>query len=310
MIPATNCRRNYWEETTMRKKLLLVMAVGAAITGTMVSQGTALAKTSSPQNMSSSKTTHTVEVVIDSKNPEKTVTEEFDMTTLTSIGPDDHNMWNTYKTTKPFKITNEFRHKIVTLPAGTVVSGLSDSNGNLKTVNNMSISTKKQKAIFSKLGYNKIISYPVEQENGIAKNKYLRNTAYSYNSREVIPTLPKKTVNAQYGARPAYINVTADNYFTYHALKRYGPDGMYGVNYAYTSASKIKKFIRTKSSLTYYLAKPMSGVTTKRVRVGKHYRYRVKLTIGKSFGMSEKYNGDPIGTGNTINNNGKPEFYF
>lgn len=294
----------------MRKRLLLVMAIGAAITGTVVSQGTALAKTSSPQNMSSSKITHTVEVPIDSKNPEKTITKEIDMTTLTSIWPEDSNMWNTYKTTKPFKITNEFRHKTVTLPAGTVVSGLSDSNGNLNTVNNMSISTKKQKAIFSKLGYNKTISYPVDQENGIAKNKYLRNTAYSYNSREVIPTLPKKTVNAQYDDYPAIINVTADNYLTYHSLKRYGPDGRYGINYAYTSASKIKKFIRTKSSLTYYLDKPMSGVTTKRVRVGKHYRYRVQLTIGKSFGMFEKYNGDPIGTGNTINNNGKPEFYF
>mgnify|MGYP004708987963 FL=1 len=293
----------------MRKKLLLVMAIGAAITGTMVSQGTALAKTSSSQKMSSSKTTNTVEVS-DSQNPEKTTTKEFDITTLTSNLPDDHDIFNTYKTTKPFKITNEFRHKTVTLPAGTVVSGLSDSNGNLRTVNNMSISTKKQKAIFSKLGYNKTLSYPVDQENGIAKNKYLRNTAYSYNSREVMPTLYKKTVNAQYAKYPAYINVTADNYLTYHSLKPYGPDGRYGINVAYTSASKIKKFTRTKSSITYYLAKPMSGVTTKRVRVGKHYRYRVQLTIGKSFGMFEKYNGDPIGTGNTINNNGKPEFYF
>lgn len=283
----------------MRKKLLLVMAIGVAITGVMVSQGTALAKT-----------THTV-AVSDSRNPETSITKEFDMTTITRVSPDGINIYNTYKTTKPFKITNEFRHKTVTLPAGTVVSGVSDSNGNLKYIKNLSISTKKQKAIFSKLGYNKTTSIFVDQENGIAKHKYLRNTAYSYDSREVMPTLYKKTVNAKYGpnAYTPYIIVTADNYLTYHSYKPDGPHGKFGANVAYTSASKIKKFTRTKSSLTYYLAKPMSGITTKRVRVDKHYWYQVKLTVGKTFETMEKNISDSTSTSTTINNNGKPEFF-
>lgn len=81
----------------------------------------------------------------------------------------DQNRFQTYKLEKPLKLTNESRHKVVTLPKGAVVSGLSDDHGNLMGVNNPALSIKNQKKVFKGLG-NWRESYLISKNNGAAKH--------------------------------------------------------------------------------------------------------------------------------------------
>lgn len=51
-----------------------------------------------------------------------------------------YNMYQTYKLKSPLTLTNEFRHKTVTLPKGSVVTGLNDGKGNFQNIDNTTLS--------------------------------------------------------------------------------------------------------------------------------------------------------------------------
>ncbi|ATU69714.1 hypothetical protein CT113_04965 [Levilactobacillus brevis] len=97
-----------------------------------------------------------------------------------------------------------------------------------------------------------------------------------------------------------FISVTADSQLAYHKT---------GQTFSATSYTKIKKFKRTHSTITYYLNKRLSGVTTKKTKVGNSYQYKLSLRLGHVFQSSDSYNGD-AGAYNLTVNNGKQAFFL
>ncbi len=210
-----------------------------------------------------------------------------------------YNRFQTYKIKRSLKVTNEYKHKTATLPKGSVVTGYNDGQGNLVNIDNTTLSIKNQSRV-RKLG-NWHYSYPSVKENNGAANKYVRNTAFSYNSLASVPMLSVKTSKAQVDGATSelpFISVTADKKLVYHKT---------GQTFRATSYAKISKVKRTHSMITYYLNRRTSGVTTKKVKVGKHYRYRVSLKLAGSF--QSGYNGDR-GAYNLNVKNGKQVFFL
>ncbi|MDT7013865.1 hypothetical protein [Levilactobacillus namurensis] len=215
---------------------------------------------------------------------------------------DSHNLYQTYKLKKPLKLTNEFKHKTVTLHKGSVVTGLSDDASNLKSVDNTTLSIKNQKKVFKKLG-NWHYSYVANKQNNGATRAYMRKTAFSANSLASFPMLSVKTAKAQYDAATMslpFISVTADSHLVYHKS---------GQTFKATRYAKIKKFKRTHSKITYYLNKRLKSVKTKKTKVGKVYRYKLSFKLGHVFQSRDSYNGD-AGAYNLTIKNGKQHFFF
>jgi len=213
-----------------------------------------------------------------------------------------YNMYQTYKLKSPLTLTNEFRHKTVTLPKGSVVTGLNDGKGNFQNIDNTTLSIKNQKKVFKKLG-NWHRSFAMSKNNGGAMQKYTRSTAFSKNLLASFPQLSVKTAKAQYDNAASslpFISVTADSQLAYHKT---------GQTFSATSYAKIKKFKRTHSTITYYLNKRLSGVTTKKTKVGNSYQYKLSLRLGHVFQSSDSYNGD-AGAYNLTVNNGKQAFFL
>lgn len=214
----------------------------------------------------------------------------------------DQNRFQTYKLEKPLKLTNESRHKVVTLPKGAVVSGLSDDHGNLMGVNNPALSIKNQKKVFKGLG-NWRESYLVSKNNGAAKHPYTRETAFSHNSLASFPFLSVKSNNLWYDYGDfslPFVSITSDNQLVYHTK---------GSKYNPTRYVKIKKYKRTHSTVTYYLAKPIKGVVTKKVKSGKSHLYRVTFKMGRVFKAFLDYTDDNDGYNITITN-GRQQFFL
>ncbi|MCH4123543.1 MAG: hypothetical protein LKF23_02540 [Levilactobacillus sp.] len=210
-----------------------------------------------------------------------------------------YNLFQTYKIKSKLVLTNEFRHKKVILPKGSVVTGNSDGQGNLVNVDNTTLSIKNQKKVFKKLG-NWHYSKTFLKENGAAKYPYVRTTAFSKNSVAAFPMLyaRKETSNSDNETTFPFISVTADSQLAYHSK---------GQVFRATRYAKIKKVKRTHAKITYYLSKRLAGVTTKKVRVGNAYRYRVSLRIGHVFQPSFA---SDTGSYHVTISNGKQKFYF
>ncbi|KID44512.1 hypothetical protein [Levilactobacillus brevis] len=229
------------------------------------------------------------------------VTDDYGSGTAATVKPDTYNYRQTYKLTKATALTNEFRHKTVTLPKGSVVTGYTDGQGNLTNLDNTTLSIKNQKKIFSKLG-NWKYSFLMSKTNGAAVKPYTRSTAFSYKSLASVTALPVKNNKAPHNGdertRP-FITVTADSQLIYHSK---------GKVYKATRYAKIKSFKRTHSTLTYYLSKPVSGVTTKKTKVGKAYQYKMTLKLGQVYQNSMIYS-DP-GEFNLSVKNGKQTFFL
>lgn len=212
-----------------------------------------------------------------------------------------HNMYQTYKLKKSMKLTDQSKRKTVTLPKGTVVAGMNDGHGNLINVNSTALSIKNQKKVFKTLN-NWRLSYPLEKYNGGAKQPYTRNTAFSYQSLATFPFLSVKSNNRfdGSGAPLPFISVTADSQLVYHTK---------GSRFKPTRYVKIKKYKRTHSTITYYLAKPIKGVATQKVKSGKTHLYRVTLKMGNVFQAFFNSTGDSDGYNITIDN-GRQAFFF
>jgi len=229
------------------------------------------------------------------------VTSDYSSGTYATMKPATYSRFQTYKLNKATTLTNEFKHKTVILPKGSVVTGLTDGQGNLLSVDNTALSIKNQNKVFKKLG-NWKVSYLMSATNGAAVKPYTRSTAFSNNSLASVTALPLKNNKAPHNGdertRP-FITVTADSQLVYHSK---------GAVYNATSYAKIKSFKRTHSTLTYYLAKSVSGVTTKRARVGKTYRYKMTLKLGHVY-QNTMIQSDP-GEFNLAVNNGKQTFFY
>ncbi len=211
------------------------------------------------------------------------------------------SQYKTFKLKKAVKITDEYKHKSTTLPKGSIVAGSSDGKGNLTYISNPSLSIKNQKLVFKALG-NVHESYPSSKKNGSAQQPYTRTTAFSYNSLAQFPFLSVKSNNPVYdpsGYSLPFVSISADSQLVYHTK---------GSRYEPTRYAKIKKFKFTRSSVTYYLAKPVKGVVTKKVKSGKTYLYRVTFKMGRVF-QALLRDADSNGYNLTINN-GKQEFFF
>ncbi|WP_261810892.1 hypothetical protein [Levilactobacillus humaensis] len=227
------------------------------------------------------------------------------ITSVTSSDPvypsiAQYNLYQTYKLQKPLKITNDYKRKSMTLPKGAVVTGLSDGKGNLLNLSNMTLSIKNQKKVFKVLG-NSQGSHPVNKNNGVANYPYTRETAFSHDSLASFPAL---SVKASHMIMPGtlslpFISITSDSQLIYHTK---------GSKYKPTRYVKIKKFKRSHSKITYYLAKPIKGVTTKKVKSGKSHLYRVTFTIGHVI-QHRDLNGD-LGLSDLTINNGKQVFFL
>ncbi|WP_143448101.1 hypothetical protein [Levilactobacillus brevis] len=205
-----------------------------------------------------------------------------------------YNMYQTYKLKSPLKLTNGFRHKTIILPKGSVVTGLNDGTGNLQNIDSTTLSIKNQKKVFKKLG-NWHLSFAMIKNNDGATQPYTRNTSFSINSLASFPQLSVKKAETQYDLAATtlpFISVTADNQLAYHS---------HGEIYQATRYAKIKKFKRTHSTITYYLSDPLKGVTTKRIKVGKAYQYRLNFKLGHVFQNRDSYNGDAGGYDITVN---------
>jgi len=293
-----------------RKYAAALMLLGA-VAGVGIATGTttANAKTKTPAAQIAAR----AKIAANEKKVDKAI-DKIDISNLSDLnsiytyGPSatqtvqPYNMYQTYKLKSPLTLTNEFRHKTVTLPKGSVVTGLNDGNGNLQTIDNTTLSIKNQKKVFKKLG-NWHRSFAISKNNSGAAQKYTRTTAFSKNSVASFPQLSVKTAKAQYDAAASslpFISVTADSQLAYHSK---------GEIYQTTGYAKIKKFKRTHSTITYYLNKPLSGVTTKKAKVGKSYQYKLCFKLGHVFQSRDSYNGD-AGAYNITVNNGKQAFFL
>jgi len=229
------------------------------------------------------------------------VSDNYGSGTAATVKPDTYNYRQTYKLTKATALTNEFRHKTVILPKGSVVTGYADGDGNLASLDNTTLSIKNQKKVFSRLG-NWKYSFLMIKANGAAVKSYTRSTAFSYNSLASVPALPIKNNKAPHNGdertRP-FITVTADSQLVYHSK---------GTVYKETRYAKIKSFKRSHSTLTYYLSKPVSGVTAKKTKVGKTYRYKMTLKLGHIY-QNDMIDSDP-GEFNLSVKNGKQTFFL
>ncbi|WP_261810126.1 hypothetical protein [Levilactobacillus humaensis] len=208
--------------------------------------------------------------------------------------------YHTFKLKKPVKITDLNKHKTTTLPKGSIVAGASDGKGNLTSISNPSLSIKNQKLVFKSLR-NWDRSLPVSKNNGGAQQPYTKTNAFSDNSLALCPFLSVKSNNPisnAEGLTLPFVSISADSQLVYHTK---------GSQYKPTRYAKIKKFKLTHSSITYYLAKPVKGVVTKKVKSGKTHLYRVTFKMGRVF-QALFEDADSDGYNLTITN-GKQEFF-
>lgn len=260
-----------------------------------------------PGNASAQSTAHTTQAAKANQNRQAKLNHAFSQVNINRVaaldastnqffigGPTDQvtaKLPHLYKTTRAFKVTNEFNHKLATLPAGTVVQAIAD-NDNVHHFSFETLNTNKQRLIQQRLG-NVAGLHFVDSNNGIAQHPYTKTTAFAYHGSASLPTL-HQIKGGLLRSSTYQVQITANNYLTSSA--------------GALRSAKIKQFKRTASSITLYLNKPLAGVPTTRVRVHHVPLYRAKLTIGHVF-LDYDYS-DPVGYGLTINVNGKAQLGF
>lgn len=189
--------------------------------------------------------------------------------------------------------------KTATLPKGSVVRGskytLNPSYPSHFSINVENLSKHNQGLIFKHLGSSfPKVNFALSSTNKVTS--YQKNTAFSHSSMQNLPDLYSKNLQSYFNADRSdnpFLTVTADKYLNYYTNYQ-TKSGK--INYSkYSQSIKINKLTRGSSSYTYYLAKPLSGFGTKKVRVGKAYQYRLRVSLGHVFRSYDNHNLDAGG---------------
>lgn len=204
---------------------------------------------------------------------------------------------STYKLSRATRVSAGGK-KSVTLPKGSVVRGntytLNPKFPSHFAINVENLSKKNQGYVFKTLGStNQLVNFTLDASNKTKTNTYTKNTAFSYKGVQNLPNLNSKNLQSYYDSDRAnnpFITVTADNYLNYYTNYKSGNN----INYSkYSQSVKIKKFSRGTKNYTYYLAKPLKGFGTKKVKVGKSYQYKLTVSLGHVFRSYDNHNLDP-----------------
>ncbi|WP_367295326.1 hypothetical protein [Levilactobacillus yonginensis] len=213
---------------------------------------------------------------------------------------------------QPLVIGNENRTHGVTLGKHSVVVG-NVSTWGIANVDTTVLSKKNQKKVFKVIGKKWPYAVSMKKLSKSAQTAFLTEhkakTAFAYGAYSNLPRLYQKNLQSYFDndkANNGFVTVTADNYLNYY--NNYTPKSG-NANYTKIAQSiKIKKFIRGKSTYTYYLAKPMTGFGTKKVKVAGKTLYKLKMSLGHVFQAYDSYNGD-AGTFRITVNVGSQKFY-
>ncbi|TGD18488.1 hypothetical protein [Levilactobacillus suantsaiihabitans] len=292
------------------KGATLLMLLGAVAGSLAVTNASAMSK-SAKQYLTSAKKADQK-----SSKTSKKIDKAFDkvgMRNLSALMADGSNgvvpgspETNIFYTTKKVSLSNGTSKK-VTLGKGSVVSGTVYQKGTF-TVSSLNLSKKNQKKVFKGLS----TKYPgsgLSTVNGTPLTKYTKNTAFAHNGVRNLPDLQQKGLQSYFDTDKAnnpFITVTSDNYLNYYTTS-YKKGNT--ANYSKISQSvKIKKFTRGSSNYTYYLAKPLKGFGTKKVKVGKKTLYKLKMSLGHVFMAADNFNHDADTFRITVNV-GNKQFY-
>ncbi|WP_143462836.1 hypothetical protein [Levilactobacillus enshiensis] len=227
----------------------------------------------------------------------KKITSEFDkvgIRNLTRITRDSDSRTNAGKlqpdvftVSKSLNLGNQYRNKGAKISKNSVVIGSVDSRG-LASIKNTTLSKKNQKKVFSKIGKKWQYSISMNTVKPSILKSHTAKTAFAYGGYSNLPDLYRAGSNSSSQvSSKKFITVTADNYLNYYTNN---------TNYTKISQSiKIKKFNRGKSVYTYYLAKPLKGFGTKKVKVFGKTLYRLRMSLGDVFQAKDDKNGDADG---------------
>ncbi len=214
----------------------------------------------------------------------------------------DSNL-NTYKLSQA-TVVSTGGSKTVTLPKGSVIRGskytLNPNYASHFSINVENLSKRNQGYVFKKLGKTSPkVNFVLNSKN---KTKtYKKSTAFSHNGVQNLPDLSSKNLQSYFDADRSgnpFITITADKYLNYYSNYQ-TKSGKVNYN-KYSQSVKIKRFTRGSSNYTYYLAKPLKGFGTKKVRVGKTHQYRLKVSLGHVFQSYDNYNLDAGGYRMTV----------
>ncbi|MUV40571.1 hypothetical protein [Levilactobacillus brevis] len=202
---------------------------------------------------------------------------------------------STYKLSKATKVSVGGK-TTVTLPKGSVVRGntytLNPKFPSRFAINVENLSKKNQGYVFKAFGNKEQIVNFSLASTGKAMTSYTKSTPFSYSGIQNLPNLNSKNLQSYYISdrkNNPFITVTADNYLNYYTNYQSGNN----INYSkYSQSIKIKKLTRGSKNYTYYLAKPLAGFGTKRVRVGKSYQYKLVVSLGHVFRSYDNHNLD------------------
>ncbi len=213
---------------------------------------------------------------------------------------------------QPLAIGNENRTHGVTLGKHSVVVG-NVSTWGIANVDTTVLSKKNQKKVLNVIGHKWSYAVSMKKLNTSAQTAFLTEhkskTAFAYGAYSNLPRLYRKNLQSYFDtdrANNGFVTVTADNYLNYYHnyTTKSGQ-----VNYTKIAQSiKIKKFTRGKSTYTYYLAKPMTGFGTKKVKVAGKTLYKLTMSLGHVFQAYDNDNGD-AGTFRITVNVGNQKFY-
>lgn len=200
--------------------------------------------------------------------------------------------------------------KKVVLPRGSIVRGRKFPSRNQFSFIVESLTKRNQKKVFHAIGTKTSrLLFTLDTKNKTKTPLYTKNTAFAHQGTNNLPDLHEKNLQSYFdGDRRGnpFLTITADNYLNYYT--NYLTNSNKTDFSKFSKSVKIKKFTRSRTVYTYYLAKPIKTFGTKRVRVGHKTLYRLKVSLGHVFRCYDNYNLDPGSYRITVNV-GSKKFY-
>lgn len=179
------------------------------------------------------------------------------------------------------KTTGNYIKKTLTLPKGTIVSGVPDRDGHkFTTIHNGAVDVSYQLKKRVVKGYQSAtLNFAVKYSSGILRQvkKPAYSLPYGHNilwTGKPVNLWPKRAVTS-----PSQIKITSDGYvefYRYHSVTA----GDTTINYQVkpNSSVKINHVLKRGSSMYFYYRDHLKGVSDKRVRKAGPYQYRLTLT--------------------------------